>query len=233
MLITKQQDFENFLIDANNSKVVAIDTEFLRDKTYWPKLCLLQMATDDKFVLVDPFKVDIKSLKKLFQNNNVVKLFHSPRQDIEILLNEVGVMPDPIFDTQIAAGFLGHSSQIGYGNLVSAVLGTKLKKGDTYTDWSLRPLSNSQLDYAKDDVVYLIELYHKMLKELKELNRLDWVLEDINEKYSDKKVYEVLPEERYLHLKRASTLTGRQLACARELASWREKIAIKRNIPRK
>lgn len=131
------------------------------------------MALDNSYVLVDPFSVKMSSLKKLLENKNVVKLFHSPRQDIEILLNEVGVIPNPIFDTQIAAGFLGHSSQIGYGNLVSAELGTKLKKGDTYTDWSLRPLSKSQLDYAKDDVVYLIELYHKMVKELKSLNRFD------------------------------------------------------------
>lgn len=173
MLITKQQDFENFLEQANKSSVVAIDTEFLRDKTYWPKLCLLQMATKDTHVLIDPFKLDIKPLKKLLQNKEVVKLFHSPRQDIEILINEAGVIPEPIFDTQIAAGFLGHSSQIGYGNLVSAELGIKLKKGDTYTDWSLRPLSKSQLDYAKDDVVYLVELYFKMIKELKKLGRYE------------------------------------------------------------
>lgn len=134
MYITSQQEFENFLKEANKQEVVAIDTEFLREKTYWPRLCLLQMAINGQIVLVDPFEVDIKPIKNLLLNNNVVKLFHSPRQDIEILLHEVGVMPEPVFDTQIAAGFLGHHSQIGYANLVSAELGIKLKKGDTYTD---------------------------------------------------------------------------------------------------
>lgn len=134
MYVTDQQEFEHFLKTANKQKVVAIDTEFLRDNTYWPKLCLLQIAINGKTALVDPFEVDIKPIKNLLTNKKVVKLFHSPRQDIEILLHEVGVMPEPVFDTQIAAGFLGLQSQIGYGNLVSALLNIKLKKGDTFTD---------------------------------------------------------------------------------------------------
>lgn len=134
MYVTDQQEFEKFLKTANKQEVVAIDTEFLRDNTYWPKLCLLQMAINGKTSLVDPFEVDIKPIKNLLTNKKIVKLFHSPRQDIEILLHEVGVMPEPVFDTQIAAGFLGLQSQIGYGNLVSALLNIKLKKGDTYTD---------------------------------------------------------------------------------------------------
>lgn len=233
MYVTNQQDFNEFLELANKSEVVAIDTEFLRDKTYWPKLCLLQLAIHEKCILVDPFEVDIVQIKDLLLNKRVVKLFHSPRQDIEILLHETGVIPEPIFDTQIAAGFIGHNVQIGYGNLVSLELGIKLKKGDTYTDWSLRPLTESQLKYAKDDVVYLLEIYHKIVKKLKTMNRLDWVYEDINVKYLDKSVYEVSLEDRFWHLKRVSTLNRRQLACAKELASWREKIAIKKNIPRR
>ena len=134
MYVTSQQEFEKFLDEANSQEVVAIDTEFLREKTYWPRLCLIQLAINGKTLLVDPFEVDIKPIKKLLTNKKVIKLFHSPRQDIEILLHEVGVMPDPVFDTQIAAAFLGHSVQIGYGNLVAAELGIKLKKGDTYTD---------------------------------------------------------------------------------------------------
>lgn len=233
MYVTNQQDFEDFINLACTRDVVAIDTEFLRDKTYWPKLCLLQMAVDDSYVLVDPFEVDIKSIQKLLENKDVIKLFHSPRQDIEVLLHEAKVMPDPIFDTQIAASFLGHNVQIGYGNLVQSELGVKLKKGDTYTDWSLRPLRESQLSYAKDDVVYLIQLYRKMVKELKKINRLDWVYEDINVKYSDRKFYEVNFEDRFWHLKRVSTLNKFQLAIAKELASWREKAAVKRNVPRR
>lgn len=134
MYITDQQEFENFLEIANKQGVVAIDTEFLRDNTYWPKLCLLQMAINGKTALIDTLEIDIKPIKKLLSNKKVVKLFHSPRQDIEILLHEAGVVPEPVFDTQIAAGFLGLNNQIGYGNLVSAILNIKLKKGDTYTD---------------------------------------------------------------------------------------------------
>lgn len=233
MFITKQQDFEDFIDRANKCDVVAIDTEFLRDKTYWAKLCLLQMAIDTEYVLVDPFEVNILSLTKLFENKNLVKLFHSPRQDIEILLYKTKVLPEPIFDTQVAAAFLGHHSQIGYGNLVQAELGIQLKKGDTYSDWSIRPLSKSQLDYAKDDVTYLLELYKKMKAELEEQGRLDWAIEDTNEKYASKDVYEPDIYDRYTHLKRASSLKPYQLGCARELAAWRENEAMRRNIPRR
>lgn len=195
--ITKQEDFEDFLKRANKSGAVAIDTEFLRDKTYWPKLCLLQMAIDGECVLVDPFEVDLNATKRLFTNKNVVKVFHSPRQDIEIIFNLIGVLPNPIFDTQIAAGFLGHNVQIGYGKLVSAELGIKLKKSATYTDWCLRPLSEVQLTYASDDVTYLLKLYYQMYDKLKNLDRLKWVNEDAKEKYLDEEIYKVKAEDRF------------------------------------
>lgn len=233
MYISKQQDFEDFLKLAKKQDVVAIDTEFLREKTYWPKLCLLQLAIKDKTVLVDPFEVDIMPISSLLLCDKVVKLFHSPRQDIEILFNETGVIPNNIFDTQIAAGFLGHNSQIGYANLVAAEMGIKLNKNDTYSDWSVRPLAKSQLEYAKNDVKYLLEIYYIMKDKLLSLKRYDWACEDIAQKYLDPKIYEVNPDERFWHLKHVSSLKKWQLACAKELASWRESCSIKKNIPRK
>lgn len=134
MYITKQQDFDNFLKKAKKADAVAVDTEFLRDKSYWPKLCLLQMAISDDHVLVDPFEVDITGIGDLLTNEKIVKIFHAPRQDVEILLHKTGVLPKPMFDTQSAASFLGHGMQIGYGKLVSSELGVKLSKSDSYTD---------------------------------------------------------------------------------------------------
>lgn len=134
MLINNQEDYESFLKEANKANVVAIDTEFLRDKTYKPKLCLLQFAISGKCVLVDPFDVDVSVIKKLLLNDKVIKLFHSPRQDIEILYNETGVIPVNVFDTQLAASFLGFPDQIGYANLVMQLLNVKLDKSDTYSD---------------------------------------------------------------------------------------------------
>lgn len=191
------------------------------------------MAIDDECVLVDPFEVDIRPINKLLLNSNVVKVFHSPRQDLEIIFHQIGQLPNPVFDTQIAAGFLGHNVQIGYGNLVASELGTKLKKSATYTDWSLRPLSDIQLSYASDDVTYLLQLYYTMHEKLKELNRIKWVDEDIKEKYLDVEIYKINPEDRFWHLKRVSSLKKYQLACAKELALWRENIAIKRDKPRR
>ena len=146
-----------------HSSVLAIDTEFLREKTYYAKLCLIQLATDDETAIVDPFAVDdLKVLAPVLRNENVMKLFHAGNQDLEILLREVGVLPHPLFDTQVAAALLGHTQQIGYAALVHAECGVTLKKIDSFTDWSRRPLSDSQLEYAADDVVYLPRMYERL-----------------------------------------------------------------------
>lgn len=158
---------------------------------------MLQLANDDEFALVDPFSVDIKPLTKILENQKIVKVFHSPRQDIEILFNITNIIPETIFDTQVAAAFLGYNIQIGYANLVLAELGVKLNKNDTFTDWSLRPLSDSQLEYAKNDVTYLVKLYRQIVKKLEQQNRLQWVKEDIKTKYCDRKIYEIDPRQRF------------------------------------
>lgn len=213
--------------------MLAIDTEFLRETTYYPKLCLLQMATDDEVAIIDPLSVDdLSVIAPLLEDERMVKLFHAGGQDIEILLREVGSMPRPLFDTQVAAALLGHTQQIGYGALVHAVCGVTLKKTDSYTDWSQRPLSDSQIDYAADDVIYLPRVYRKMRSELESKGRLGWLAPDFEEMTNPAK-YSEDPRLRYRRLKRVTQLDGRQLCAAREFAAWREEEAAKRDMPRK
>ena len=233
MYIANQEDLEAFANRAMRSSVLAIDTEFLREKTYYAKLCLLQLATDDETAIVDPFEVDdLRVLAPLLENESVVKLFHAGGQDLEILLREVGVLPRPLFDTQVAAALLGHTQQIGYAALVHAECGVTLKKIDSFTDWSRRPLSDSQLEYAADDVAYLPRMYERMRAQLVELGRLAWLDRDF-EDLADPKRYATNERERYRRLKRVSQLSRRQLAAAREVAAWRELEAQRRDVPRK
>lgn len=233
MLITTQEEFEAFLTRAENAPVLAIDTEFLRERTYRSKLCLLQLGTSEEVAIVDPFAVrDLSVMASVLRNPSITKVFHAGSQDLEILLREVGVLPTPIFDTQVAATLLGYSLQVGYAILVSSMCGVTLKKADSFTDWSRRPLAESQLQYAADDVLYLPEIYFKMVEELTEKGRLAWLDEDFA-RMSDPQRYFHDPYERYRKLKRVSHLSLRQLSAARELAAWRENEASKRNIPRK
>lgn len=182
MYIANQENLVAFVERAMRSSVLAIDTEFLREKTYYAKLCLIQLATDDEAVIVDPFSVgDLGALKPVLENESVVKLFHAGSQDLEILLREVGVLPRPIFDTQVAAALLGHTQQIGYAALVGTECGVTLKKIDSFTDWSRRPLSESQLEYAADDVLYLPRMYARMRAQLDRKGRLSWLDRDFKE----------------------------------------------------
>ncbi len=233
MYIANQEALRAFVERARSSSVLAIDTEFLREKTYYAKLCLLQLATDDEVAIVDPFAVDdLSVIAPLLSDEGIVKLFHAGGQDLEIILREVGTMPRPVFDTQIAAALLGHTQQIGYGALVRAECGASLKKADSFTDWSRRPLSASQLEYAADDVVYLPRLYASMRAALEKKGRLSWLDHDFEE-LCDPKRYVADGRERYRRLKRASQLNRRQLSAAREFAAWREAEAQRRDVPRK
>ena len=233
MYIANQEDLEAFANRAMRSSVLAIDTEFLREKTYYAKLCLLQLATDDETAIVDPFEVDdLRVLAPLLENESVVKLFHAGGQDLEILLREVGALPRPLFDTQVAAALLGHTQQIGYAALVHAECGVTLKKIDSFTDWSRRPLSESQLEYAADDVAYLPRMYERMRAQLVELGRLAWLDRDF-EDLADPKRYATNERERYRRLKRVSQLSRRQLTAAHNVAAWCEVEAQRRDVPRK
>lgn len=233
MYIDNQADLNSFVKRALKSPILAIDTEFLREKTYFPKLCLLQMQTTEETAIVDPFCIDdLRAINPLLESDGVLKLFHAGTQDLEILYAECGVVPHPIFDTQVAATLLGHTQQIGYGALVSSTLGVNLKKSDSYTDWSRRPLSQSQLEYAADDVIFLPRVYEKMAQQLEKLGRSKWLEPDFRA-MEDPERYIVHPETRFRRLKRVNQLKPRQLSAARELAAWRECRAMKLNIPRK
>lgn len=233
LYISDQESLEAFVRRARSSSVLAIDTEFLREKTYYAKLCLIQMAIEDEVAIVDPFAVDdLKALVPLLEDENVVKLFHAGGQDLEIIYRETGVLPTPLFDTQVAAALLGHTMQVGYAVLVHSLCGVSLKKTDSFTDWSRRPLSESQLEYAADDVIYLPEMYRVMRNRLETKGRLGWLANDFAE-LADPARYEEDPRLRYRRLKRGSSLSRKQLSAAREAAAWREIEARKRDVPRK
>ncbi|WP_276926474.1 ribonuclease D [Parvibacter caecicola] len=233
MYIDNQESLEAFVRRARSSGLLAIDTEFLRESTYYPKLCLLQMATDSEVVLIDPFKVpDLAPLRPLLEDQSIVKLFHAGGQDLEIIYRKLGVLPTPLFDTQIAASVLGHPQQIGYGALVAAMCGKALKKSDSFTDWSLRPLKESQLEYAADDVIYLPQVYRVMIEKLQAKGREQWLQAEFDELGNPARYHED-PRERYKRLKRGSSLNRRQLAAAREVAAWRELKAQRVDRPRK
>ncbi len=233
MYISTQNELLEFIERAKQSEILAIDTEFLREKTYFPQLCLLQMATEEEDVIVDPLTVGpLDTLTELLLDPGITKLFHAGSQDIEIIYHELGCIPTPLFDTQIAAALLGHTLQIGYGSLVSSVCGVTLKKGDSFTDWTRRPLSKSQLAYAADDVIYLPKLYRKMYAKLEKLGRLSWLDADFAA-LAEEERYKNNPQERYRKLKRVNQLSRKQLSAAREVAAWREEAAMQRNVPRK
>lgn len=233
MYIASQADLEAFLERASKHDVLAIDTEFLREKTYYPKLCLLQMGTAEETAIIDPFGIDdLTVIRPILENEKIVKLFHAGYQDIEIMLYDIGCVPHPLFDTQVAAALLGQTQQIGYGVLVHSMCGVKLKKADSFTDWSARPLSDSQLKYAADDVIYLPKLYDIMTEKLKSKGRLSWLDDEFREMEKPES-YLVDERERFRRLKHVGQLTRRQMAAAREMAAWREIEARKRNIPRR
>lgn len=231
--IDNQEGLAALAKEAMTSRYVAVDTEFLREKTYYPNLCLVQLCTEGGTYVVDPFAVDdLGVLAPVFENEAAVKLFHAGTQDIEILYREVGAMPRPIFDVQVAAALLGQSYQAGLASLLSSFLGVSIKKSDSFTDWTRRPLAASQLSYAAEDVIYLPRLYEVMTTRLEELGRLHW-LDDEFADMTNPENYEVDPYARYRRLKRGNQLSRKQMAAAREVAAWREVQAQRRDIPRK
>ena len=172
MYISTEADLAAFCDRAAAFDAVAVDTEFLRERTYHPRLCLVQVATPEESVAIDPIALgDLAPLADLLANERVIKVFHACPQDMEVLLQSLGVLPAPIFDTQVAAAFLGERLQTSYNGLVHAFLGISLPKSESLTDWSRRPLTEKQLEYALDDVRYLIQAYHVMVERLQRLGR--------------------------------------------------------------
>jgi ribonuclease D len=211
---------------------LALDTEFLREKTYYPKFCLLQIATPEWVACVDP--IALPSLDILFEaiySPSIVKVFHSCRQDLEIFYQLTGKVPEPLFDTQIAAPLLGFQENPGYAMLVSSMLNINLNKAHTRADWSKRPLINAEIQYAADDVIYLCKIYQMMQQKLTELGRIDWLRRDFAE-LANPEIYQVRPENAWLKIKGKNKLTGRQLSIVQALAEWREKTAQSEDRPK-
>jgi len=211
---------------------IAMDTEFLREKTYYPKLCLLQVATPDLAACIDPLALnDLTPILDVLFNENIVKVMHAGRQDMEIIYHLAGRVPAPVFDTQVAAPLLGYPDQVGYGNLVKSVLGVALDKLHTRDDWSLRPLTPAQARYAADDVIYLVEIYQDLNKRLEELGRIDWLAADFR-RLADPALYENPPAQAWLKVKGGNRLRGASLAVLQALAEWRERLSRERDRPK-
>jgi len=231
--LSTQEELKAYCDEASTCRVVAVDTEFLREKTYFPRLCLIQVNAGGNIAAIDPILIeDLSLLAAIFEDPDVVKVFHACSQDLEVLWDGMGCVCRNVFDTQVAAAFLGLRQQIGYGPLVDAYCGVSLPKAEALTDWSQRPLDPEQLVYAEDDVRYLPQIYETMCNKLVDSDRLSWVLPEMDEA-SDPSRFRKDPRDAFLRLKRASTLTRRQLAVAREVCAWREETAAARDVPRK
>ncbi len=210
---------------------IALDTEFLRERTYRAELCLLQVSAGGDAVCVDPIAVtDLGALAAPLTTGGVVKVMHASRQDLEVLLPAVGLVR-PVFDTQIAAALAGFAAQVGYAELVRRLLGVELPKAHTRTDWSRRPLSPEQIEYALDDVRHLIPLQLGLEEQLEKLGRLTWLAEELAA-LEDARSLATDPEEAWRRLKGLRGLDPARERLARELAAWRERRAIERNRPR-
>jgi ribonuclease D len=230
-VITASADLEAICADLAKLPFVAVDTEFLRQTTYRAKLCLIQLAAPGHEVIVDPLaNIDLSPFYRLMANASVVKVFHAARQDIEIVYQESGIIPRPLFDTQVAAMALGHGEAISYGALVKKILKRNHDKTYQAVDWCLRPLSPRQLDYALGDVTHLRDLYLKLKTRLAEMGREDWLDEEVA-LLTDPKTYAFDPTDAWKRLKLGGkSKTAR--AIIMELAAWRERTAQRENVPR-
>ena len=234
--LTTTQELAAFCTAAADYPYVTLDTEFLRERTYYSQLNLVQMAvpSDDKdsAVLVDPLAkgMSLEPLYDLFRNENVVKVFHSARQDLEIFWVDAGIFPSPLFDTQVAAMVCGFGDQVGYETLVRKICKVGLDKTSRFTDWSRRPLTNAQKSYALADVTHLRRVYEYLAAELKKSNRDHWVAEELRI-LTRSETYTIRPEDAWRRVKTRST-SAKFLAVVKELAQFREAYAQKNNIPR-
>lgn len=215
-----------------DSAWLTLDTEFFRENTYYPELCLVQIANPDHVALIDPLALpDLDALRDLLFRNDIVKVLHAASQDVEIFHMLWGAIPAPLFDTQIAATLAGHGDQIGYAGLVSAITGINLDKAHSRTDWKRRPLSAAQRDYAAADVIHLRDVYLSLRRELENNGRLAWLDDDFTELASGER-FAINDDIAWRRIKGHERLRPRQLAMLVRLAAWRERQARERNLPR-
>ncbi|MDO8534476.1 MAG: ribonuclease D [Xanthobacteraceae bacterium] len=231
-LVTKTAELAAACERLGRHPFVAVDTEFLRETTFWPKLCVVQLAGPDEAIMIDALAdgIDLSVFFRLMADEKVVKVFHAARQDIEIVWHRAKLIPRPVFDTQVAAMVLGHGDSISYDQLVQRLTGEAIDKTSRFTDWTRRPLSKAQVDYAVSDVTHLRTVYLKLKADLERGGRADWVQEEMAVLTSPD-TYSQEPERAWERLK-ARVRRPRELAVLMEVAAWREREAQSRDLPR-
>jgi len=233
-LITDTESLAAACARLERHDFVTVDTEFLREHTFWPKVCLIQLAgpEDGLEMIVDPLAkdIDLAPFYRLMANPGVIKVFHAARQDVEIIYKGAGLIPQPLFDTQVAAMVCGFGESVGYVNLVKAVTNVTLDKGARFTDWSRRPLDATQLSYALADVTHLRDVYTELARQLDATGRASWLAEEMDT-LTDPETYEVRPEDAWQRLK-MKVRNKQAMAILMELAAWRERTAQDQDVPR-
>tara|TARA_A200000113_G_scaffold177870_1_gene163353 strand:+ start:405 stop:1562 length:1158 start_codon:yes stop_codon:yes gene_type:complete len=235
-IIKTTSELSQFCDYAYNFDYITVDTEFLRERTYYPKLCLIQLAIpgdqENSAVLIDPLErnLDLSPLYKIFLDPDIVKVFHAARQDLEIFFHDKNIIPSPLFDTQLAAMVCGFGEQVGYETLVRSICKVNLDKSSRFTDWSLRPLSNKQQQYALADVTHLRQIYEYLKEQLKRNERETWLEEELNI-LKNPETYITRPNEAWRRIKSRSN-SSKFLGIVARLAEFRETYAQKNNIPR-
>ncbi|PSJ65892.1 ribonuclease D [Kumtagia ephedrae] len=231
-VITTTSELDSVVAALAKSDFITIDTEFIRETTYWPELCLIQMAAPGVEALVDPLApgIDLASFFALMANEAVTKVFHAARQDIEIIHHLGDLIPHPIFDTQVAAMVCGFGDSVSYDQLVQRITGEQIDKSSRFTDWRHRPLSDKQLAYALADVTHLIEVYRHLAAELERERRAHWVTEEMDV-LTSRETYDPDPEDAWKRLK-MRVRKPQELAVLQAVAAWREREARDKNVPR-
>jgi len=231
-VISSAAELEAAVVGARASGCVGLDTEFLRERTYRARLCLVQLATPEEIFIVDPVEgLDVSAVAELVSDPSVQVIVHAGKQDFELFFDRFGAVPRNVFDIQIAAGFLGYGASLPYGRLVEAVAGRALEKGESYSDWCRRPLTEAQLRYASDDVAYLLEVAGRLESELEERHRLTWAQEEMGP-LEQASAYENDPEQAWRRVAGRGSLSASRLGVLREVAAWRERSASRRDLPR-
>ncbi len=231
-VLTTSADLKALCDRLATADYVTVDTEFMRESTYWAKLCLVQIAGPDESAAIDPLApgIDLDPLFKLMSNPEILKVFHAARQDLEIFYHLSGEVPHPIFDSQVAAMVCGFGDSVAYDTLASRLAGAQIDKNSRFTDWARRPLTERQVGYALADVIHLRPIYEKLSQMLKKNGRQHWLGEEMAI-LTDRNTYEVNPEESWRRLKLRNP-KPRMVAVLREIATWREREAQARDVPR-
>ncbi len=231
-VISSTNDLQTLCEDLGSADYVTVDTEFLREQTFWPQLCLIQIAGPAGEAIIDPMAtgIDLAAFYQLMTNQSIVKVFHAARQDIEIVYTKTGAVPNPVFDTQVAAMVCGFGESISYVNLVKKITGADIDKSSRFTDWSRRPLTEKQLVYALGDVTHLRDVYQHLKTQIDATDRMTWLSEEMST-LTNPSTYDTDPDKAWQRLK--LRVKGRKsLAVLIELAGWRERLAQAQDVPR-